>query len=362
MDKIKKILLFHIPMSVCNLRCHYCYLSQRPESFQGEHPVFRYSPAEVAYACRPERIGGLFYCNFCADGETLLTKDIDLYVRAIVEQGHYAEIVTNCILTKELDKFLAWPEELLKRLEFKCSFHYLELKKRGLLDKFASNVKRIWEAGASANIEITPSDELIPFIPEVKEFAMEHFGALPHLTIARDDRTEEIKKLTSLSDEEYERTWSQFDSGFWRFKTTIFGKRQKKFCYAGDWCANINLATGSALVCYTPPILPNVFEHPDDPWPVKAVGRCPIAHCYNGHALLTIGLIPGYDTRYGDIRDRTRADGTHWLQPEWKAFVNTQLCESNRQYGPLRRMKIQLTSVRTKRQIKNIAKKILRRK
>lgn len=46
--------------------------------------------------------------------------------------------------------------------------------------------------------------------------------------------------------------------------------------------------------------------------------------------LLTLGTIPGAtEVRYGDIRDRERADGTHWLQPELKAFFNTKLEESN---------------------------------
>ena len=74
--------------------------------------------------------------------------------------------MTNLSYTPNLEKFLSWDKELLKHLEFKCSFNYLELKKKGLLDVFADNVNKIWAAGASANIEITPSDELIPFIDE----------------------------------------------------------------------------------------------------------------------------------------------------------------------------------------------------
>ena len=45
---------------------------------------------------------------------------------------------------------------------------------------------------------------------------------------------------------------------------------------------------------------------------------------------MNLGTIPGAtEVRYGDIRDRERADGTHWLQPELKAFFNTKLEESN---------------------------------
>lgn len=92
----------------------------------------------------------------------------------------------------------------------------------------------------------------------------------------------------------------------------------------------IDLTTGEALPCYCGHLLHNAFEHPEKPLDWCPVGKCPIAHCYNGHALLTLGTIPGAtEVRYGDIRDRERADGTHWLQPELKAFFNTKLEESN---------------------------------
>ena len=194
-------------MSICNFRCHYCYLAQRSEHYQGIQPIMKYSPEEVARALSNERIGGNAFMNFCADGETLLTKDLDKYVKALLQQGHYAEIVTNLTATKALDSYLNWDKALLEKLEFKCSFHYLELKRHHLLDRFVENVHKIWKAGASANIEITPSDELIPFIDELQAFSLREFGALPHLTIARDDRTKGIDYLTSLSPEEYYDTW-----------------------------------------------------------------------------------------------------------------------------------------------------------
>ena len=330
MDQIKKMILVKIPTSICNFRCHYCYLAQRDEAYQGIQPEMKYSPAQVAKALSVQRLGGKAYLNFTADGETLLTKDIDQYVKAVVQEGHYAEVVTNLTITPMLERFLQWDPELLKRLEFKCSFHYLELKKRGLLKTFAENVHKIWGAGASANIEVAPSDELIPYIEELKEFSMEQFGALPHLTIARDDRTSGIEYLTALSDSEYERVWSQFDSDFWAYKRTIFGVKQTGYFYAGKWSAYIDLSTGYAAKCYFGKLCDDVFAHPEEPFPEDAIGACPIAHCYNGHALLTLGIIPGAaETRYGDIRDRVKMDGDHWLQPELKAFFNTKLEDQN---------------------------------
>ena len=345
MDQIKKIILFRIPMSVCNFRCSYCYLAQRPQSYQGVQPKMQYTPEQVRRALSKERIGGVAYTNFCADGETLLTKDLDLYVKALLEEGHYAEVVTNLTRTAALEKYLSWDKDLLKRLEFKCSFHYLELKKKNLLDVFADNVKRVWTAGASANIEITPDDSLIPYIDEVKAYSLEHFGALPHLSIARDDRTAGIDYLTNLPIDQYDKIWSQFDSGFWQFKKTIFGKRQKCFCYAGSWGYYVDLPTGKALQCYGGKSLGNIFEHPNKPLPETPIGRCPIAHCYNGHMLLTLGYIPHqYATCYGNIRDRIRPDGTHWLQPELLAFFNTKLEETNQELPMLSQQQVLVAS------------------
>ncbi len=270
--------------------------------------------------------------NFCADGETLLTKDIDKYIKVLVELGHYAEIVTNMTHTQMVERILSWDRNLLSHVEFKCSFHYLELKRRGLLARFSDNVQKAWTAGASVNVEITPTDELIPFIEEVKVFSLNNFGALPHLSIARDDRTKDITYLTRLSMDDYDKVWSAFDSEFWRFKRSIFGKKQTDFCYAGQWSAHINMATGRATCCYGHLDLGDVLAHPDQPFPSRPIGKCPIAHCYNGHALMTQGLIPHlFNTRYGDIRDRVRRDGTHWLNKDLRQFFNTKLVESNKE-------------------------------
>lgn len=335
MDTIKKIILFRIPMSICNFRCHYCYLGQRPVHFQGEQPPMAFTPEQVGYAMRKERMGGIAYFNFCADGETLLVKNIDQYVRAIVEQGHYAEVVTNLTISNVLDKFLSWPSELLSHVEFKCSFHYLELKNKNKLELFAKNVRKIWENGGSANIEITPNDELIPSLDELKEFSIKNFGALPHLTIARDDRTKGIDYLTNLPMTQYDEIWGQFNSDFWKYKKSIFGKKQKRYCYAGAWSLYVDLTTGEATQCYCGKRLGNVFDNPDKPIPEEAIGCCPIAHCYNGHILLTLGLIPNATTvGYGDIRQRqteTSFPYRQWINPAIHNFFNSKLKESNLQ-------------------------------
>lgn len=328
---MKKIFLFSIPMSICNFRCSYCYLAQRPEHFEGVMPEFKYTPEEFGRAMSMERVGGSAFGNFTATGETLLTKNLDKYIKAFVEQGHYAEIVTNLSITQKINEILEWDKELLKRVEFKCSFHYRELKNRGLLETYAQNVNNIWKAGASANIEITPSDEDIPLIDEIKEFSMKHFKALPHLTIARDDTTEGMGYLTKLPIDEYDKIWGQFDSEFWRFKKTIFGVKQTGYCYAGEWSCYVNLTTGVARQCYCGVELGDIFAHPEEAIPEKAIGLCQAPHCFNGHMLLAAGLIPEQSkVCYGNIRNRKMTDGNEWLKPELLEVFNERVYEQNK--------------------------------
>lgn len=328
-DKINKIILVAIPNTVCNLRCRYCYLTKKDGFMYGKNIKMQYSPEHVGKAFSKERLGGPCFFNFCASGETLLVKDIDKYIYETVKNGHYVEIVTNLTVTSVLDKILQFEPELLARIEFKCSFHYLQLKERGWLDLFANNVKKIWKNNCSANIEITPDDELIPYIEEVKEFSMQHFGALPHLTIARDDKNER-DYLTSLSIDEYDKTWQQFDSSFWKFKKSIFNVRRNEYCYAGKWSLHVDLSSGATGQCYCNRYSQNIFKNVNKPIDFVAIGKCQDYHCYNGHALMTLGLIPNLtDIGYGDIRDRIKEDGSHWIQEQMRDFLNSKLIESN---------------------------------
>jgi hypothetical protein len=343
--KLKRIIMCAIPTSVCNFRCHYCYLSQRDASFQGEQAKFEFSAGHIAKAFSIERLGGVCYFNFCADGETLLTKQIDEYIYGIVEQGHYAEIVTNLTITHVLNRILDWPSEILKRVTFKCSFHYLELKKRNLLDTFAANVQRIWAVGCSASIEITPSDELIPYLDEVMDFSQRNFGAQPHITIARNDATQSIDYLTDHTMEEYDGAWSKFGSDFWKFKKTIFKAKRNEYCYAGRWSLLVDLSNGDAFQCYHSRYQQNIFKNVNTPISFIPIGKCKEPHCYNGHMLLTLGCINDFtNVRYGDIKNRVKADGSEWLQNELKYFLNTKLEESNDTISSIQKWKYYLVN------------------
>ena len=102
---------------------------------------------------------------------------------------------------------------------------------------------------------------------------------------------------------------------------------------------HVMMDSGEARQCYKGCRLGNIFANPEEPLPEIPLGRCIQPHCYNGHMLLTAGVIDGFtDVGYGDIRDRVRVDGTHWLRPELKEFFNTKLGDSNDKPSGLRKV------------------------
>lgn len=336
MDSIKRFIDCYVPVTGCTLRCHYCYITQH-RLFDAKLPKFKYTPEHVRKALSRERLGGTCLINLCGGGETLLPPEVPAYAKALLEEGHYVMIVTNATVDKRFDEIAAFPPKLTKRLFFKFSYHYMELKKRNLLDRFFSNIRKVRDAGCSFTLEATPSDELIPYINEMKQAAIDNVGAINHITVGRDERDPvRLPILTSMSKDEYKRTWESFNSSFFDYKMSIFEIKRKEFCYAGDWSFYLNLATGIMTQCYCSYYSQNIFEDPKKPIRFKAIGNnCNQHHCYNGHAFLVLGNIPELKApTYGEIRNRTCADGSEWLKPEMKHFMSTRLYQSNKEYSP----------------------------
>lgn len=276
-------------------------------------------------------------------GETLLAPQLTDYIRELLEEGHYVMVVTNATVSKRFDEIAEFPKELLAHLFFKFSYHYMELKKRNLLDVFFRNVCKMRDAGASFTLEATPSDELIPYIKEMQDEAVKHVGAVNHVTIGRDERVSgELPILTNMSRDEYKRTWSVFKSEFFDYKMSIFGVKRKEFCYAGAWSLYVNLATGEASQCYCSYFKQNIFKDINKPIVFKPIGNnCKLEHCYNGHAFLVLGLIPELSApTYGEIRNRVCVDGTEWLKPEMKSFMSTKLYESNKELSSAGKLRV----------------------
>lgn len=356
--KIKRFIDCFVPITNCTLRCEYCYITQH-RLFEKSDVKLNFSPSLVAKALSKERMGGVCLINFCAGGETLLLEDVVAYIKALLEEGHYVMVVTNATISKRFDELAKFPKELLDRLFFKFSYHYLELKSRNLLDTFFNNIVKVWDAGASFTLEVTPHDELIPYIDEMNDLAIKRVGARPHITIARDERKEDkLPILTSLTRKDYYKTWGVNRSEFFDFKQTIFEVPRKEFCYAGAWSFYLNLGTGVMTQCYKSVISQNIFANISKPINFTPIGcNCQEHHCYNGHVWLSLGDIPELDTpTYATLRNRKTTFGKDWLTPTMNAFMSTKLCDSNLQLTPMEKSKID------KRIKSKISRKALKRR
>lgn len=233
---MKRFIDIHVPITSCNLKCHYCYVAQMNKN-NTEKVEFRYSPEHVRKALSVERLGGVCLFNVCGLGETLIPVQLLDYIRELLEEGHYLMIVTNGLLTDRFLEIEKFDESIRKRLFFKFSFHYLELQRLNKFDIFFDNVKRMKKAGCSFTIEITPSDELEEFIPKVKEIMDKEMGALCHVTIPRKENDKRIPLLSKHNIEEFYNIWSTFDSELLDFKKEIWRCKKKRVlsCRRMDW-------------------------------------------------------------------------------------------------------------------------------
>lgn len=348
-DQIKKFITCRIPVTACNFNCTYCYICGIENSSITD---FVLPPEELAQRLSVERLEGICYFNLCADGETMLHPQLINLVKELTRAGHYVDIITNGSLTKKFDELVnSLTTEEQSRLMVKFSFHYIQLKEKNLLNTFLENVNKINESGISYTVEITPHDELIGYIEEIKRFSLQNFGALPHITVARDSRTREIAILTKYSREDYKKIWGQFDSTLFDFKISTFNNKQKGFCYAGDWSIYLDLETGKYRQCNVGMELGNICD--DEPMNYQAIGRCALPHCFNGHAYLALGDIPELTgPTYAQERDRECEDGTRWLKENCRAFFSSKLYETNECYSDEKKRKcIRATKQETLRRL-----------
>lgn len=342
--KPKKMIMCLIPNNMCDLKCQYCYISQLPDWMRcGDK--FTYDVDHIAKCLSPERLGGVCLINLTGEGETMLQKDIVKLCKLLLEQGHYIELVTNLTITKIVDDFMSLPKEMLERLEFKISFHYKDLLRLNLMDKFFDNVKKIQKSGCSFTLELMPYDELIDDIDEIINICYKQVGAKCQVTVGRADYLPSQTLLTKQTKEEYVKTWSKFDSPMFDLKMKLLDVKRKEFCYAGAWTLYVNLYTGEAAPCYAQPYRQNIFKNPNKPIKFVPVGcHCALPYCVNGHAHISMGVIPELDSpSYAIIRNRKRKDGTEWFSEKGKAFFGTKLSETNSKFSPLKKLYYNVT-------------------
>lgn len=333
-EKLKRFINCYVPTGRCNFRCEYCYITLKRQ-FDGEMFKMQVPLEHFRRAVSKKRLGGMCLFNLCAGGETLLSPDIIPVIKILLEEGHNVAVVTNGTCTASFERITKLSRQLLEMLYFKFSFQYLELIRTNTLDAFFRNVKRMRDAGCSFSIDITPHDKLIPYISEIKRIFTEEMGALPHISVARDTSTNELRLLTELSKEEYIKTWSVFDSAKFDYKIKEFLKPHREYCHAGDWSFSLELGTGNMRKCDGAPVpkemdFYNLYENPDEEIKFECIGKdCPISHCYNCHALLTLGTIPELETpAYTEMLDRVDKQGRHWLSDRIRELYSHKLAES----------------------------------
>ena len=320
----------HVPVKACNFRCDYCYVTQNGW-WASEKPDFSLCLENIEAAVSIERLGGIAMFNLCATGETLLYSEMVEIIQKILRAGHYVMVVTNGTMKDRFEACCKFTEDERERLFFKFSFHYLELKKKNLIEKYFENIYMVQNAGISFTVELTPDDEYIPYISEIKQTCLKYLGALCHVTVPRDERLPDFPLMTKLSREEFFNIWSQFDSELFRFKWSIFEVRRKEYCYAGKWGIVLELGTGEYAQCYKGKRLGNLYEDVTKPLQLYAVGNnCKEGHCFNGHAFLGFGLIPELEVSdYADQRNRICSDGKQWLSKRMENFMRSRLSEAN---------------------------------
>lgn len=319
---------------LCNFHCSYCS-SWRKKAHENKVETSLHSCKEIRRALAIKRIG-LCFINICARGETLLSRDVVELVQELLEEGHYVSIVTNGTITQKIEELTSLPQELQKRLFFKLSFHYMELKKKNWFDLFFHNVDMIKNSSCSYTLEITPHDELVEEIDDIKALFNTHAnGAMPHITFARDSTKEKLDVLTNYDLQEYKKIWSPFDSRMFDLKSRLYGKKITQYCYAGRWSYLINLYNGDIRSCYHQPVTANIFENMDCDFPILTIGHdCKMSYCFNNHAFVAWGTVPKIrDYNYFDMRDRTDKDGNHWVKPPMSLVMNNQLFDNNFHYA-----------------------------
>ena len=339
-DKMKRYIDCHIPVTACNFRCKYCYITVAGESFAGEYPKFEYTPEYMAQALSLKRLGGVCMINLCGGGETLLPPEIIDIIKALLAEGHYVMVVTNGVLTQKFQELENLPEEYRHRLMIKFSFHYLELKEKNLLDTYFDNIKRMENVGISYTLELVPHDEIIPLIPEIQEICMERVGALCHVTVPRDSSVPAMPILTKLSKEEFENVWSVFNSKLFDYKLSIFDVKRTEFCYGGEWTFFMHLGTGILRQCYSGQKIVNLYEDIKAPIPFCAVGNnCRDAHCYNCHSFIAFGTMPEvYSPYYLEMRDRKTLSGNYWIGEKMRGIFSSRCSESNKKYTMIEKL------------------------
>ena len=338
MEKVKRFFECLLPVSVCNLECEYCYVIQENRRSM-KLAELQYSPEHIAKALRKERLGGTCLISICGAGETLAQKEAVEIAALLIKEGHYVNITTNGTLSSQFDALINCCGDNIERLHVSFSMHYVELKKRGWIDRFFDNVCKMRNAGASILVQMNWCDAYAPYLEEIKEVTVDRVGAWPQIALTRDEMSKPFKIFTAGADEEYIDQGKQFHSPLFDFTVKNFNTKRTEFCYAGEWSAVLDLSTGIMKKCYFDYKGTNIFENIEEPICFSPVGtKCGSDYCVNSSHFMSLGVIPEIATpSYGGLRNRSEAQ---WQTKNMEYFLNTRLYESNMCYTSRQKRKL----------------------
>lgn len=351
---VKRFIDCSVPVSICNFRCEYCYLSQTPHRIDAtEKDEIGRSPRFIGKAFSMKRLGGRCLINLCGIGETLLSPNIVEIIKELLVQGHYVMVVTNGTITPKIEEILEIDEKIRKRLFFKLSFHYEQLKRLNLIDTYFNNVDKIKRKNVSFTVELVAYDAIEKEIDDIKKLCEMRLGAMCHVTAARNLNGRGKRSLQSkYSIQKYKSIWSEFHSALFDFKIRSFNRKIEEFCYAGDWGLTIDLKTGEVRQCYEGLVLQNIYKNINKPLKYLAVGNhCPSKYCRNAHAQLAFGFVPEIKNApdFASERNRICIDGSQWLSEDFKKIFQGKLYESNKEYSQMKKWLVNVENYLIKR-------------
>lgn len=335
-DKLHGFIEVLVPTTICNIKCHYCYVVQHDYRTM-KKAEFNHSPQEIAEALRPERFGGIMYISFCGAGETLSVPELPEIIKEVLLTGNYVNITNNGTMTNAIEKILSIvPKALLCHLNFSFSLHYLEMKKYNLLDRFFDNVKKVRDAGCSFVLQMQHCDEYEPYYDEISEKCLTEVKALPQVVVTRKESIDytSYNFMTNHTDTDYIKSAERFHSPLFELTSKNFRvSRKNDFCYAGKWTYSLNLSTGLLRPCYFSTYGINIYEHKGK-IKLNPVGHhCGTLYCANASHFIALGAIPSCKIKsYADLRNRKCNDGTEWYTPEMKNLLSQKLYD-NRIYS-----------------------------
>lgn len=364
--KIKRFFECLIPITICNLRCNYCYIIQR--NYRNMKLAnMKYSPEHIGKCLNKERLGGICYFSICGAGETLAQPETIEIVHELLKKGHIVNITTNGILTAKFKKFNTFTKEELTRLHFSFSLHYNELLKLKMVDIFFDNVNYVKKLGCSFIVQLNLCDEYMEHIKEIKKICIKKVGAMPQIAATRKESNnlKEVKLHTTLTQNEYEKIGNSFESPLFRYTMKNFNKKRNEFCYAGERSGILDLSTGELRKCYGDPFKQDIFKNPNKKIKFEAVGNnCYSSFCFNSSHFMSLGVIDNDEKEtYCSLRNRENAN---WFNYTTKVALNHKLSETNKTYDKFKKSYINLKEKNKKivylliKNIKKIIKRIIK--